>query len=421
MSDLGVDAVDGASSSGISSPLPASTDPPHSSVEEFMQAMATSNNRSAAEPSQSGGANTPPADQTKASNHDGGGSWLDRGLGMLQAGVGVIEVVGGVVGGVLTSETGVGAVAGGAVALHGLDDIQAGARQAWTGKPTETVTQQVVTSAAQHAGAPPAVAAGIGIGVDIVAGGGVGGAEKAAVKTTEAAVKTTEAAVKTTEAAVKTTEAAVKGGEDAAKLAKDAVNGAKAEHIIKDGKEVSSTSESAGKAARAAEPGKADLDAYRASLGVRGDVDTIAVGRTNVPGLENEVLGGASPKVRKEAGLPDLNKAAPDRPIQSPNPNPQASRHAEEALANDFVAKVEAAHLKPADLDGKTLNIHISYEKGVCSTCMQGLAEGSKAPAGVIKQLSERYPGLTIRITAEGGNAYAGRTAVEIRNGRIIN
>jgi hypothetical protein len=302
MSDSGVDAVDGSSNSGIFSTLAASNDPPYSSVEGFTQTMAAaSNNRSAAEPSQSGGANTPPADQTKAPNHDGGGSWLDRGLGMLQAGVGVIEVVGGVVGGVLTSETGVGAVAGGAVAFHGLDDIQAGARQAWTGKPTETVTQQVVTSAAQHVGAPPAIAAGIGIGVDIVAGGGVGGAEKAAVKTTEAVVKTTEAAVKTTKAAVKTTKAAVKGTEAAVKGTEAAVKGteaavkgteaavktteatvkgteaagkavddtarlgkdvAQAERVIKDGKEVASTSETAGRAAHAAQPGKADLDAF---------------------------------------------------------------------------------------------------------------------------------------------------------------
>jgi hypothetical protein len=225
MSDLGIDAVDG-SSSGISGTLAASNAPSHSSVEEFTQAMAAaSNNRSTAEQSQSGGSNTPPADQTKAPNQNGGGSWLDRSLGMLQAGVGVIEVVGGVVGGVLTSETGVGAVAGGAVALHGLDDIQAGARQAWTGKPTETVTQQAVTSAAQHVGAPPPVAAAIGVGVDIVASGGVGGAEKAAVKTTEAVVKTTEAAVKTTEAAVKTTEAAVKTTEAAVKGTETAVKG----------------------------------------------------------------------------------------------------------------------------------------------------------------------------------------------------
>jgi hypothetical protein len=430
MSDLGVDAVDGASSSGISSPLPASTDPPHSSVEEFMQAMgAASNNRSAAEQSQSGGTNTPPADQTKAPNHDGGGSWLDRGLGMLQAGVGVIEVVGGVVGGVLTSETGVGAVAGGAVALHGLDYFPAGARQAWTGKPTETVTQQVVTSTAQHFGAPPAIAAGIGIGVDIVASGGVGGAEKTAVKTTEAVVKTTEGAVKTTEAVVKTTEGAVKtteatgkAVENTAKLGKD---GAQGERVIKDGKEVAGTGETAGKAVHAARPGKADLDAFWGRLKVSPNQnDTIAIGKfDDVPALKDKTLEGVSPGLRQRVGRPDLDATYGADRIKSPNPSPRFSGHAEEEVVDAADANIKAAGLKPADLDGKTLNIHISKETGVCNNCAAGLPENSRATlgAGPLKQLSEKYPGLTIRVTAEGANAYAGREVLELRNGKIIN
>jgi hypothetical protein len=94
-------------------------------------------------------------------------------------------------------------------------------------------------------GAPPAIAAGIGGGVDIVAGGGVGGAEKAAVKITAATVKGTEAAGKAVD--------------DTARLGKDV---AQAERVIKDGKEVASTSETAGRAAHAAQPGKADLDAF---------------------------------------------------------------------------------------------------------------------------------------------------------------
>jgi hypothetical protein len=194
---------------------------------------AASSKQLAAEQSHSG-ASTPPADQTKASDQKGGGSWIDRGLGILQAGVGVVEVGVGVVGGVLSSETVVGAVAGGVVAAHGVDDIQAGVRQAWTGKPTETVTQKAVTSAVRHAGAPPAVAAVAGIVVDTVAGGGVGGAEKTVIKGTEAVVKGVEAAknvetaakeVKAVEKGVqaaKDAETAVKGGEDTAKLATEA-------------------------------------------------------------------------------------------------------------------------------------------------------------------------------------------------------
>lgn len=190
MGDLTIGAVDSVSSGRVFSNLAAaSNDPPQSSVEAWTAAMTTaSNNRSAADQGQSNGVNTPAADKTKAPDHTGGGSWLDRGLGILQAGAGVLETVGGVVGGVLTSETGIGAVAGGVVAAHGLDDIQAGARQAWTGKPTTTFTQQAVTAGARQAGVPPQAAVVIGMGVDIIAGGGVGGAEKAAVKGTEEAI-----------------------------------------------------------------------------------------------------------------------------------------------------------------------------------------------------------------------------------------
>jgi hypothetical protein len=440
MSGLGVDAVDGASSSDISSTLAASNDPLQSSVGAFAGAMAdASNNRSAGEQSQSGGTNAPPGDQTKPPSHDRGGSWLDRGLGVLQAGVGVIEVAGGVVGGILTSETGVGAVAGGAVALHGLDDIQAGARQAWTGKPTETVTQQVVTSAVQHAGAPPPVAAAIGIGVDIVASGGVGGPEKAAVKGTEAvvkateatvkgteaAVKGTEAVVKSTETAVKATEAAVKGGEDAAKLGKDAVNGANAEHVVKDGKEVASTGEAVGKAAHAAVPGKADLDAFWARLKVPPNQnDTIAIGKfADVPALKDARFEGVSPTLRESVGRGGLDARYGADRIKSPNPSPRFAGHAEEEVVDAVDANIKAAGLKPADLDGKTLNIHISKQTGVCNNCAAGLPGSSRAKlgAGPLKQLSDKYPGLTIRVTAEGGKAYAGREVLEIRNGKIIN
>ena len=123
----------------------------------------------------------PKKDESKS---DGG--WLTRGLGVLQAGAGVLEMAGVVVGGVLTSETGIGAVAGGVVALHGVDDFQAGLRTAFSGKSTETFTQGAVTDAAKTLGASPAVAVGIGLGVDFAAGGIAGGGEKAAIKGAEA-------------------------------------------------------------------------------------------------------------------------------------------------------------------------------------------------------------------------------------------
>ena len=112
----------------------------------------------------------------------GSSNWFQRGMGLLQAGVGVAETVGGAAFGVATSETGIGAVAGGAVALHGLDDIQTGVRQAWSGKPVQNFTTQAATGAAEKLGASPTAAMVIGMGVDIAAGGGLGGGEKAAVK-----------------------------------------------------------------------------------------------------------------------------------------------------------------------------------------------------------------------------------------------
>lgn len=140
--------------------------------------------------------------QTKA--HDGAGNWFTRGMGVLQAGVGVLETVGGAAFAVGASETGIGVIAGGAVALHGVDDIQAGLRQAFSGKSTETFTQEAATGAAKGLGASPGAAMAIGMGVDLAAGGVAGGGEKAAVKAVEEGGKLLEDAAKTGQDAVKT-------------------------------------------------------------------------------------------------------------------------------------------------------------------------------------------------------------------------
>jgi hypothetical protein len=153
MDDFAVDAVGNVSRTGVFSRLAvASNDPPQSSVEAWGTAMAAaSSRRSAAERSQLGSANALASDKTQVPDHDGGGSRIDCGLGILQAGVGILEAGGGVGGGVAPSETGVGAVASGVLAWHGLDDIPPGVRQAWTGKPTETFTRQPLTSGARQA------------------------------------------------------------------------------------------------------------------------------------------------------------------------------------------------------------------------------------------------------------------------------
>ena len=94
---------------------------------------------------------------------------------------GLVETGGGVIIGVGASWTGVGAVAGGGIAVHGLDNVQAGIRQLWSGEEVRTYTSQGVSSTAHHAfGVDEDKAILIGEVVDAGLGvfGGVGTAAK---------------------------------------------------------------------------------------------------------------------------------------------------------------------------------------------------------------------------------------------------
>ncbi len=95
---------------------------------------------------------------------------------------GALETTGGVIIGVGTSWTGVGAVAGGGIAVHGADTTQAGFRQLWSGEEVRTFTSQAVSGTAHHAfGVDSEKAVVIGEIVDATAGlaGGVGTIAKA--------------------------------------------------------------------------------------------------------------------------------------------------------------------------------------------------------------------------------------------------
>jgi hypothetical protein len=173
------------------------------------------------------------------------------------------------------------------------------------------------------------------------------------------------------------------------------------------------------------EPTDTDLNNLRTRYGgVQGD--TVAIGFTNVPGLEGEI-DGLSTKRRRDAGLSEdfLNERyGPDR-IKAPvDEIPQTSAlrgHAEEHLIDEFDKRVQDAGLTPQDLDGKTLNIRISKDTGVCTMCAAGLDPKSVASSGVIKQLSEKYRLLTIRVTVEGGvNARPNRNVLRVRDGKLI-
>ena len=165
--------------------------------------------------------------------------------------------------------------------------------------------------------------------------------------------------------------------------------------------------------------GKTDLDALRNKLGVP-ETDTIAVGKTDVKGLEGVTFEGQSPKVRSEAGLPDLDEIWAGRNIKSPGNNPLFTRHAEEVLANDFDRAVIEAGINPQDVSG-VLKIHQSNPTGVCRKCIQGLANDNVSP-GVLKQLSLKYPNLRIEVTSEilPDVKVTGKSNFVIQNGQYV-
>ncbi|MED4040364.1 ribonuclease YeeF family protein [Niallia taxi] len=165
--------------------------------------------------------------------------------------------------------------------------------------------------------------------------------------------------------------------------------------------------------------GSEDVAALREKWSVP-KTETVAVGKTDVEGLEDLTFVGGSPKVRKEANLPDLDVAMPNRNIKAPSNNPLFTRHAEEGVLNEFDAAVMQKGLNPEEVTG-TLRLHQSNPSGVCRKCYQGLAN-DKVPAGVLKQLSQRYPNLTIIVTSETNEAVkvTGRLELNIRNGKYI-
>ena len=164
---------------------------------------------------------------------------------------------------------------------------------------------------------------------------------------------------------------------------------------------------------------KDDLTTVRTRLGVP-KTETVAVGKTNVKGLEKITFEGQSPKVRKEAGLPDLDEVWRNRNIKAPGQNPLFTRHAEEVLANSFDKAVIEAKIKPEDVRG-VLKIHQSNPSGVCRECIQGLDNDIVKP-GVLKQLSLTYPNLRIEVTSEvlPNVKVSGKSNFVIMNGKYI-
>jgi len=104
-----------------------------------------------------------------------GGFW-NRFFGGLQALGGLAEAGAGFGFAAVTAETGIGAVAGVGVGLHGLDQFQAGLRKAFSGESTDTFT----STGLQEMGVPRGWANGIDAGISIVGTAGIGIAQQAA-------------------------------------------------------------------------------------------------------------------------------------------------------------------------------------------------------------------------------------------------
>jgi hypothetical protein len=173
--------------------------------------------------------------------------------------------------------------------------------------------------------------------------------------------------------------------------------------------------------------GKGDLDALRKKWNVP-ETNTVAVGKTDVKGLEDLTFEGGSPEVRKEAGLPSLDDILPDREIRAPynhliNPKlAQFTRHAEEGVLNEFDSAIKKAAIEPSDVTG-TFRIHQSNPRGVCNKCSKGLLKPYPIEkSGIFYQASKKYPNLTIVVTSEIDESVKtnGMLSFVLKDGKII-
>jgi hypothetical protein len=85
--------------------------------------------------------------------YDSGADLAIRAIGCLQMVGGACEAVVGGVGGVVTAETGLGAAAGYAVLINGIDNTLTGAKQMWTGEVEQTLLHQGIAEGSKLLGA----------------------------------------------------------------------------------------------------------------------------------------------------------------------------------------------------------------------------------------------------------------------------
>ena len=145
-----------------------------------------------------------------------------------------------------------------------------------------------------------------------------------------------------------------------------------------------------------------DIETLRSRWGV-SDRQTVAVTKTDVPGLEGLTVETASARVRGEAGLPkgwDADPLLSGSDIQSPsNVLTPGRNHAEGGGLAIVDSIITREGIEPT-AEG-TVNLLISNADGPCPSCKSGFATAEAAP-GPVMQFSLKYPNLTVVIESPG-------------------
>ena len=136
--------------------------------------------------------------------------------------------------------------------------------------------------------------------------------------------------------------------------------------------------------------GQALIAQVRHEHSLPASVDTLAVGWTNVDGLEARRFIGGSRAPRARAALPN---AAPH--LQAPRVNHQFVDHAEQDVGNAFLDAVAGARVEVRPYHW--LRIYVTKASGPCSACKQGLDNRLVSP-GVLGQLTRRHPDMTVTV-----------------------
>ena len=133
------------------------------------------------------------------------------------------------------------------------------------------------------------------------------------------------------------------------------------------------------------------------------DTQTVAVGRTDIPGLEGVTFEAGSPRVRTEANLKPWaqDPLLYESDIQSPpNISSLGRNHAEGGVLAQLDLAIKRSGIDPSR-EG-TVHVIQSNKAGVCTNCRAGLGGNPNVADGPIKQFSLKYPNITIIIETAG-------------------